>query len=185
MLALLFTTIGAYAQQQGTTGLPISEPYSGAVAVAAAVNSSSHAQGTSLGGLITVPIATRGGGGGALTGISWTSPGGATVAILIRIWQRLPANTTCTDNTAYVGSSVDDKWLVTPPLAVTPAVVAPNTGDAKTYGNVSFSANGAGLSFKNSDIVATNNLYVCVVTNATDTADQSSSPWITLSGILN
>ena len=166
---------------------PVAIPYSGAVSVATpTVANSSHASGTSVGGLLTVPLARIAGGGGLLTQVGWTSVGGHSSAMLVRIWQRLPANTTCKDNTAYVGSTADDQYLVVPPLALTPAAPAPTTGDAKTYATVNpFTSSGAGATFKNSDLAATNNLYVCVVTNATDTADQATQPWITLSGILN
>jgi hypothetical protein len=165
----------AHAQQSVTT------PDSGAVAVTAAVNSSSHSAGQSLGGLISVPIARISGGAGIITQVAWVSPGGSTGQIVVRIWQRKPASTTCTDNTAYAGNATDDLYLITPPFALTPAAPAVTTGDSKTYASLT----GQTFDFKNQDLAASVNLYACVITVSTDTADESTSPWIMMSGPLD
>lgn len=154
---------------------------SGAVTAAGTVNSSSHSAGQSVGGLISVPIARIAGGSGIITNFSWTSPGGATVQYVVRVWQKNPASTTCTDNSAFAGNANDDKNLIVPPFAITPAAPASTTGDAKTYAAVT----GVTWDYKNVDTSPGQNLYVCVVTTATDTADESTSPVVMLSGPQN
>lgn len=154
---------------------------SGAVTALGTVNSSSHAAGTSVGGLISVPVARVAGGSGIITNFSWTSPGGATVQYVVRIWQKNPAGTTCTDQTAFVGNATDDRQLIVPPFAITPAAPANTTGDSKTYASVA----GVTWDYKNADTSPGQNLYVCVMTTATDTADENSSPVVMLSGPQN
>lgn len=173
LLLSLVAPCAAWAQT------PISAPDSGAVAVAVTVNSSSHAAGNSLGGLITIPLAARPGTGGILTQVAWVSPNGSTGQIVIRIWQVKPASTTCTDQAAFAGNATDDLNLIAPPFTMTPAAPAVTTGDSKTYAVSS----GLTIDWKNLDNPqTTRNLYACVVTVSTDTADESSSPWIVLSG---
>ena len=130
--------------------------------------------------LIKIPLARPAGSGGIIAQVAWVSPNGSTSQIVVRIWQRNPYNTTCTDNTAFSGSSTDDIWLVTPPFGLTPAATAATTADAKTYAVLTQQS----FDWKNSDPPSVY-LYACVVTVATDTADESSSPWIVLSGSLN
>lgn len=162
---------------------------SGAVSASATPNSSSHAAGSSVGGLFTVPVARGPGSSGILTSVFWKSNGGSTGQLVVRIWQRKPVNTTCTDQTAFAGSDADDAFLITPPFAITPAAPAVTTGDAATYA----SSTGLTLDYKNADsIVAGNNntppsqnLYVCAVTVSTDTADESAVVRLTLSGPQN
>jgi hypothetical protein len=107
---------------------------SGPVQVSATVNSSSHSAGQSLGGLITLPVARVAGGSGGLSALAYKSGAGSTGQVVLRIWEKSPANTTCTDNAAFVGSAVDDAFLLIPPVALTPAASAVTTGDANTYG---------------------------------------------------
>jgi hypothetical protein len=152
---------------------------SGPVTATGTVNSSSHGAGVSVGGLITVPWARINGGSGIITNFSWTSPGGAVVQYVVRIWAKFPASTTCTDNTNFAGNATDDRALITPPFAITPAAPASTQGDAKTYA----SQTGVTWDFRNQD--NTLNAYVCVVTTATDTADESTSPVVMLSGPQN
>jgi hypothetical protein len=187
LAAIAALAVPAWAQNvffptsTGFVPAPVTSADSGPVVVAAAINSSSHAAGSSLGGLISVPVARCAGCGGILTQVAWVSPNGSTGQIVVRLWQRNPTNTTCTDQTAFVSSAVDDKFLVTPPFALTPAAPAVTTGDAKTYASLTQQT----FDFRNSDLVPSTNLYACVLTVGIDTADESSSPWIMLSGPLN
>jgi hypothetical protein len=162
---------------------------SGAIVVTATPNSSSHAAGSSVGGLFVVPLARTAGGSGILTSVFWKSTGGATTQLLVRIWQWNPTSTTCTDQTAFVGSDTDDAYLITPPFSFTPAAPASTTGDSATYA----SSTGLTWDYKNSDSTVagfnntakSQNLYVCVLTTATDTADESKTVRLTLSGPQN
>ena len=154
---------------------------SGAITATGAVNGTSHAAGTSVGGLISVPLARVNGGSGIATNFSWTSPGGSTGILVIRIWQKSPANTTCTDQTAFSGSAADDAFLIVPPFSITPSAPGVTTGDAKTYASVTVVT----WDYKNVDTVPSKNLYVCAVTVATDTADESSSVTVMMSGPQN
>lgn len=163
---------------QGTLGSGFD---SGPITASATPNSSSHAAGSSIGGLLPVPIARINGGSGILTGVNWMSAGGSTGTLVVRIWAKNPVNTTCTDQTAYAGSAVDDAFLVTPPFSITPSAPAVTTGDAKTYA----AQTGLSLDYKNLDTSAGQNLYVCAVTVSTDTADESAKVTVTLSGPQN
>ena len=154
---------------------------SGPVQVSASVNSSSHSAGQSLGGLITLSVARTNGGSGGLSVIAYKSSKGSTGQVVMRIWDKSPANSTCTDNTAFAGSATDDAFLLVPPFALTPAAPAVTTGDANTYASLLPGR----ISFVTSDTSAGNSLYACVVTVATDTTDESGSVYVTLSGDLN
>lgn len=151
---------------------------SGAVSVTATPANLSHAAGTSVGGLFSVPVARVSGGSGTLKLVMWKSTGGSTGALVIRIWQSKPANTTCTDNAAFVGSNTDDANLITPPFSITPAAPASTVGDSATYASIAVS-----LDYANADL--SKNLYVCVVTVAIDTADENKSVRLTLAGPQN
>lgn len=180
LIALAFA-FPAHAQEMNASGQD-----SGPVTATGTVNSSSHSAGTSVGGLIKVPVVRMrsgalAGGSGIITSFAWTSPGGSTGQLVVRIWAKNPANTTCTDQTAFAGSATDDVNLITPPFSVTPAVPAVTTGDAKTYGVVT----GVTWDYKNLDTTPTPYLYVCAVTVSTDTADENSSPVVMLSGPQN
>jgi len=160
---------------------------SGPITGTGAVNSSSHAAGTSVGGLITIPV----GYAGIVTNFMWQSPGGSTGQLVIRIWAWKPTGTTCTDQTAFAANATDDKHLITPPFSVTPAAPAVTTGDAKTYA----STTQVTWDYSNQDnpaagpagngVAPSNNLYVCAVTVSTDTADESTSVVAMLSGPTN
>lgn len=154
---------------------------SGAVTVTATPNSSSHAAGSSVGGLFKVAVASREGGSGIITNANWKSTGGATTTLVVRIWQANPVNTTCTDQTAFVGSAVDDQNLIAPPFSITPAAPVTTTGDSSTYA----ASSNLVLDYKNSDTTPSRYLYVCVLTSATDTADESAPVYLTLSGPQN
>jgi len=126
-------------------------------------------------------LARTAGGSGIVTNLNYKSTGGSTGQLVVRIWQKNPANTTCTDNSAFAGSDTDDAFLVTPPFSITPAAPAVVTGDAATYASVQ----GATWDYKNVDTSPGQNLYVCLVTVATDTADQNKLVRIQLSGPQN
>lgn len=150
------------------------------VATATPANSS-HAAGVSVGGLFTVAAARTNGGSGTLTGILWKSTGGSTGQIVIRIWQKNPASTTCTDNSAFAGNDTDDANLITAPFTLSPAAPASTTGDANTYASLS----GVSWDYVNGDTSPGTSLYVCAVTVATDTADQNKLVRVSLSGPQN
>ncbi len=145
------------------------------------LNAGSYSAGMSLGGLFSVAIARTNGGSGGLALIGYKSTAGSTGQVVFRIWQKNPAGTTCTDHTAFVGSATDDAQLLIAPFALTPAAPAVTTGDAATYAVLLPGR----LSFVNSDTSPGKNLYVCVLTVATDTADESSTVAVRLSGDLN
>lgn len=140
-------------------------------------NSSSHAAGSSVGGLFSVPIGRlNGGASGIITNVSWISTGGATTQLLVRLWDKKPVNTTCTDQVAFVESITDDEHLISIPFIMTPAAPAVTTGDTNTYAQVSSLT----LSFHNQD--GNTNVYACVLTTATDTADESKAVYINIAG---
>jgi len=128
-----------------------------------------------------VAVSKVNGGSGGLSAIAFKSSKGSTGQVVMRIWDKSPANSTCTDNTAFVGSATDDAYLITPPFALTPQGPAVTTGDANTYASLLPGR----LSFVNSDSSAGKNLYGCVVTVGVDTQDESGSVYLTLSGDLN
>jgi hypothetical protein len=177
IVAFLFCFSG-YAQAQNVGGYD-----SGAISAVATPANSSHAAGTSIGGLFTVPIArgaTALASSGVISNLLWKSTGGSTGQLVIRIWQANPTHITCTDNTAFAGSDIDDTNLITTPFSITPAAPANTTGDSATYASSTGSWN-----YKNADVTTTQNLYICAVTVATDTADQNKQVRVTLSGKQN
>lgn len=153
---------------------------SGTVSVAVTPANSSHASGTSVGGLLSVPVARTAGGSGIITNFGFKSSGGSTGNYVARIWQAKPTNTTCTDNVAFAGNATDDKSLITfAPLSITPLAPASTTGDSNTYAALPSLT----LDYKISD--QTQNLYVCVVTVLTNTADDGAPVTVYLSGPQN
>ena len=154
---------------------------SGAITATATPANSSHAGGTSVGGLFSVALARTAGGSGIITNVNWKSTGGSTGQLVIRIWQKNPVNTTCTDNSAFAGSDTDDAFLITSPFSISPAAPASTTGDANTYVSLA----GTTFDYKNVDTTPGQNIYVCAVTVATDTADENKLVRVTLSGPQN
>lgn len=150
-------------------------------AVSGTLNAGSYSAGFSLGGLFTIPFARTNGGGGGLSEMSYRSRAGSVGQVVMRIWTKNPSGTTCTDHTAFVGSVTDDAFLVLPPFSLTPAAPAVTTGDASTYASLLPGR----ISFLNADTSPGKNLYVCVLTVATDTADESNVVSVILSGDLN
>jgi hypothetical protein len=174
--ALLLAILIAPHQASAQIGLD-----AGAVTASATPANSSHAAGTSIGGLFSVPLAHIAGGSGIITNVNWKSVGASVGTLVIRIWQKNPANTTCTDNTAFAGSDTDDTFLITGPFAITPAVPAVTTGDTASYASLGNLV----LDYRNADTTPSFNVYVCAVTVSTDTADQNKIVRVTLSGPQN
>jgi hypothetical protein len=154
---------------------------SGPVSATATPANSSHAAGTSIGGLFTIALARTAGGSGIITNLGYKSTGASTGQLVIRLWQKNPTGTTCTDNVAFAGADADDVNLIIPPLSITPAAPASTTGDANTYASVQ----GVTWDYKNVDTSPGQNLYACLVTVATDTADENKLVRLTLSGPQN
>lgn len=142
-------------------------------------NSSSHAAGSSVGGLFSIPIARTNGGSGIITTLYWVSTGGATTQLQVRLWDKNPSGTTCTDQVAFVENATDDVHLLAPPFTMTPAAPTGTTGDTNTYAVVQ----GLTFTFKNQDTTPGKNVYACVQTLATDTADESHAVYINLTGV--
>ena len=137
-----------------------------------------HAAGSSVGGLFSIPVARTPGGGAIVTQFMWISSGGATTQLLVRLWDVKPSgSTTCTDQTAFVSNATDDTHLITIPFTVTPAAPANTTGDAKTYAVNGFTPP---ISIRNQDASQTQYVYACVLTTATDTADESAAVYVNL-----
>jgi len=130
----------------------------------------SHAAGTSVGGLFSVPIARVPGGSGIATNLFWKFTGGGTGSYVVRLWSVQPTNTTCTDNVAYSQSNEqDDRFLIVPPFTITAAAPGNTTGDSASY------AQQLGITFdyRNLDSTRTPNIYECLVTTGIDTADEN------------
>lgn len=182
-LVCLLWASNVYAQE----GSLIQTFDSGPIIASVIPSNSSHALGTSIGGLMSVPIARKPGFSGIITSILYKSVGGDTGLKVGRIWARNPVNTTCTDNLAFAGSDTDDIYLIGPgPFSFTPAAPGVTTGDSSTYASLT----GLTWDFANFDITTlisgyTRNVYICIVTGATDTADQNKTVRITLSGPQN
>ena len=153
-----------YPQGQGTN------PTVGVIWQATgAVAASSHAAGTSVGGLTAITVARNAGLGGWITGVELISPGGNTGSYVVRIYQSNPAGGayTCTDNAAFVDTAAAKALLLFNPFVMTPTAPAVTTGDSATYAaqlNVAWP-------FVTSTVP---NIYVCVVTVAADTLDESN-----------
>lgn len=138
--------------------------------------------GTNQSGLFVIPVARIPGGSLIMTQFAMTSSGGSTGQYVVRIWSRLPLNTTCQDNAAFVGNfTTDDAYLITPPFAVTPAAPAVTTGDANTYASVTVQT----YDVENTDSPATRNVYICLQTVSTDTADDNKPIRVMVSGPQN
>jgi hypothetical protein len=178
-------TGGSTSVTQGTSPWVVSGSVngydSGAVSATATPANSSHAAGVSIGGLFSVAVARTNGSSGIITSFNYKSTGGSTGSLAVRIWQKNPSGTTCTDNTAFSGADADDANLITAPFTITPAAPASTTGDSATYAAVTV----VSWDYKNVDTSPGQNLYVCLVTVATDTADENKLVRVQLSGPQN
>lgn len=142
---------------------------------------SSHAAGVSVGGKFTIPVARFNGGSGTITGLTWISTGGNTVQYLVRLWDKNPASTTCTDNSAFVENITDDQHLIAIPFTMTPQAPVVATGDTNTYATVT----GLSFSYKNQDTSPSQNVYACVITVSTQPgspSDANKAVYINLTG---
>ena len=100
----------------------------------------------------------------------------------MRVWQKNPTGTTCTDNSAFASSATDDAYLIGGgPTTVTFGTPATTIGDAKTYASLT----GITWDYKNVDASATQNLYVCLVNASADTPGATATISISLSGPVN
>jgi len=154
---------------------------SGIVRVAATPSSSAHAAGAAVGSLFSVPLARVNGGSGIISGIhAWTS-WGSTATYVLRLWQKNPTGTSCTDGSAFVGSATDDAYLLTGPQALQFNAPLNTTGDAKSYADLL----ALSIDYKNADGTTTQNVYGCLVTNASDTPGASATLSLGLAGPQN
>jgi hypothetical protein len=154
---------------------------SGIVRATATPASSAHSAGQSIGGLFSVPIARVNGGSGIVSGIHvWTS-WGSTATYVLRLWQKNPANTTCTDGSSFSGSAIDDANLIVGPTALQFNAPLNTTGDSKTYADLT----ALSLDYKNADGTTTQNLYACLVTNSSDSPGSSATLSVGLAGPQN
>jgi hypothetical protein len=138
--------------------------------------------GTNQSGLFVIPVMRLANLSAIITQVAITSSGGSTGAYVVRIWRKLPSNTTCVDGSAFAGNfATDDADLITLPFSVTPAAPASTTGDAGTYAPLTVQTFDA----QNTDSPGTRNLYVCLQTIATDTADDNNPIRVMVSGPQN
>jgi hypothetical protein len=173
-LSIMFST-PVWAQGQTSSD-------SGVVVANATPANSSHAGGVSVGGLFTLPMARLPGGSGIITNFGWVSTGASVGAYVARVWQAKPSNTTCIDNVAFIGSTVDDANLITmAPFTITPVAPTSTQGDANTYATVPSLT----WDYRNRDSPPTQNLYVCIITVLTDTADDGHLVRVMMSGPQN
>jgi hypothetical protein len=161
--------------QSGNCAFQSSGFDSGPVTAQQTPSSSSHAAGTSVGGLFTLALGRTIPGSGAITTVSVVSAGGFTGGYLVRMWKTQPSiNTTCTDNSPFVSNATDDLNLIVPPFALTLSQPVQTTGDTKTYNSLQ------GVWFDYT--TASGNIFVCLVATATDTNDESHLVTVVLSG---
>jgi hypothetical protein len=174
------STNGLQVYLAGGVAQPITGYDSGQVTATATPANSSHAAGTSNGGLFSLSFFRTNGNSGEIGNLMWISTNGSTGSLVIRLWQKNPTSTTCTDNSPFVGSITDDVNLVVPPFTITPAAPGSVTGDAKTYASYQFTPP---LSALNGSSNTT--LYACAVNVATNTADNNHAVYIGVSGAQN
>lgn len=170
----------------------IASPDSGPIPIEVTLGSATLSSGAAL-GLFTIPIALGPNGSGIITSFLWKSVNGDTTLKQARLWSAKPTHTTCTDGSAFVGSDIDDAYLIGGgPFTFTPAAPTVTTGDASTYANLT----GLTWDFRNQDsypagnaasngIAASVNVYLCVIAGASDTLDVSHAVRATLSGPQN
>ena len=145
----------------------------------------SHPAGSSVGGLIALPVVRFNGGSGEIENLVWISVGGSTAPLTIRIWDKQPGSSTvCTDGSGFVSATggADDSHLLVAPFIVTPVGAIPTAGDNKTYASYQFLPP---LSYKNQDANATQFVYLCAVTNTVDTLDNNGTIFVDATGPQN
>jgi len=161
--------------------------YDSGPSVSTALNSvvsASHAGGTSVGGLFTIPLARNSNpaiNSAIITGVQMISTSGSTGTYILRAWSKIPQST-CSDNSAFSINSADDPYLIVgTPALITPTAPANTTGDARTYGSLT----GLTWDFHNADSTPSQNIYACLVTSGTDTADDGGQIRLTFVGPQN
>jgi hypothetical protein len=170
ILAACAALASGAAMAQTTNNGPGTNPTFGAVWQATGVvANSSHAGGTSIGGLTAINAARNAGLGGWITGFNMISPGASVGSYVVRLYQSSPAAGAfaCADNAAFVDTSAAKLLLIAPPFTIAPAAPGSTTGDAATYGQI---ANVAWPFLAS----VNQNVYACVVTVSADTADQAN-----------
>ena len=163
----------------------------GPVTVTGTPANSSHAAGSAVGpagsgtnqaGLFTVPIARTAGHSGIITSFLLKDTNGVAESYVLRAWSKFPANTTCQDGAAFVGSNTDDQYLIGGgPVTVTTAAPGSAVGDSAVY----VALTNLVWDYLNADSTPTKNVYVCLVTTATYTPSASKPMYVTLSGPQN
>lgn len=180
------------AQPAQVTAIPVTSPSSGPVPVEVTLGSGTLASGNAL-GLFIIPIGRIVGGSNIITNFLWKSVNGDTTIKQGRLYSAKPVNTTCNNGSAFVGSDVDDAYLIGPgPFTFTPAAPTVTTGDSATYANLTSltwdfhnqDSNPAGNAVSNA-ILPSINVYLCVIAGASDTLDVSHAVRATLSGPQN
>lgn len=165
----------------GSVSLPVSITGGGGFEFNAStiptVQNASYTAGQSLGGLQTISIGSTNSLSGILTGVSVESKGGSTTGIVAYVWSKNPTNTTCTDKTNFVVSTVDNEALVNnAPILLTPAIVASGQ-DTHTYAAATNLVGNFVNGSTNTD------LYVCLLANATVTPTTTSDLRLNLQGV--
>lgn len=135
----------------------------------------SHAAGVAMADLQTISVGSTNSLSGIVTQIQYSSKGGSTSGVVVYLWSKLPAATTCTNGSAIVTSQADNQFLVFPPILLTPALVL-SAQDTTTYATVS---NLVG-NFVNGS--SNTNLYECTVSNATQTPATTTDIRVNIQG---
>lgn len=191
-LCVIAAAIALLQAQAAPAAEAIMAPDSGPIAVETTLGSGTLSSGNAL-GLFAIPIGVAPNGSGIITSFLWKSVNGDTTLKLARLYSAKPVNTTCNNGAAFVGSDVDDAYLIGPgPFSFTPALPAVTTGDSATYFNLTgltwdyhnMDSNPTGGQTSN-NIAASKNVYLCVIAGASDTLDVSHAVRATLSGPQN
>ena len=160
-LTLMQQGVPAYAQQPGS----LVGGYDASFVVSPAVSASTYAAGLALGGLQTWQVfRTLQNPSGIVTNIQASSATGNTVAMTLYVFDVNPAASTCSNLTAFALNSADIPKLAFAPVTITPAVPQNSTAAIGQY------QPSPPISVKNREAPATQNLYACLVPNATVTA---------------
>lgn len=135
------------------------------------VTNASYVAGKCMGGLQTVAVARATGIGGILNKIVYTSKAGSTSAITFYVFKSSPT-TSCADTATFTLNSADLSLLVGV-WAISPAVIPNQTQSYAELANL-------GASFVPS---GNSNVYVYVVSNATQTPSTTSDIVFNLIGL--
>lgn len=181
LVFLLLSTASVLAQGPGPVPPGNPQPTtgfnSGPVTLSKNPANATHLQGTSVGGLYTLPVARVAGASGEIRNLLVHSLGGYTNAYEIRAWSKNPTSTTCADNVAFTGNVTDNQYLIESPFTVYPYVPVGSTG---SYRSVNVNWN-----YKNTDSPTTTNIYLCIIAGADDAKDANNAVVVTVSGPQN